>query len=128
MEKERITAATRVNEEKQNRKVYVPKVDIYETGDGMVLLVDMPGVDEKTVDVTLDRNVLTIQGRAEAEKFEGYSLAYTEYGTGDYQRAFTISDEIDRDKIEAVVKNGVLKITLHKAEQAKARKIAITAG
>ncbi|HOJ52207.1 MAG TPA: Hsp20/alpha crystallin family protein [Syntrophales bacterium] len=128
MEKERITAATRVNEEKQNRKVYVPKVDIYETGDGMVLLVDMPGVDEKTVDVTLNRNVLTIQGRAEAEKFEGYSLAYTEYGTGDYQRAFTISDEIDRDKIEAVVKNGVLKITLHKAEQAKARKIAITAG
>lgn len=123
MEKDKVTTSERVN-----RKVYVPKVDIYETGDGMVLLIDMPGVDEKSVDVTLDRNVLTIQGKVEPEQFEGYSLAYTEYATGDYQRAFTISDEIDREKIEAVVKNGVLKIKLHKAEQAKARKIAITAG
>lgn len=118
----------RINDAKTNRKVYVPKVDIYETGEGMELLVDMPGVDEKTVEVTLDRNVLTILGRVEPDKFEGYNLAYTEYGVGDYQRAFTISDEIDREKIEAVVKNGVLRITLHKAEQAKARKIAITAG
>ncbi|MCX7983201.1 MAG: Hsp20/alpha crystallin family protein [Syntrophales bacterium] len=128
MDKERLATAAQTGEGKVNRKIYVPSVDIYETGDGMVLLIDMPGVDEKSVDVTLDRNVLTIQGRVEPEKFEGYTLAYTEYGVGDYQRAFTISDEVDRDKIEAIMKNGVLKIKLHKAEQAKARKIAITTG
>jgi HSP20 family molecular chaperone IbpA len=128
MEKEKAKTATTTSLPAKNRKVYVPKVDIYETGQSMVLIVDMPGVDEKSVDVTLDRNVLSIHGRVEPEAFEGYSLAYTEYGTGDFQRAFTVSDEIDREKIEAVMKNGVLKITLHKAEQAKARKIAITAG
>lgn len=128
MERAKVATQTQTGEEKVNRKVYVPKVDIYETGDSMVLLIDMPGTDENSVEVTLDRNVLTVHGKVEQEKIEGYTLAYTEYATGDYQRAFTISDEIDRERIDAVVKNGVLKITLHKAEQAKARKIAITAG
>ena len=114
-------------ERTKNRKVFVPKVDIYETQDSMILIADMPGVDEKDVDITLEKNILTINGSVEPLQFEGYSLAYTEFDVGDYQRAFTISDEVDRDKIEATVKNGVLKITLHKAEQAKARKIAITA-
>jgi HSP20 family molecular chaperone IbpA len=63
----------------------------------------------------------------EAEALEGYTLAYTEYAPGEYQRVFTISDDIDREKIEAEIKNGVLKITLHKAPQAQARKIAINA-
>lgn len=111
-----------------SRKVYTPRVDIYETDDGLVLLVDMPGADDKSIDVTIDKNILTIYGRVEPEQLEGYSLAYTEYVAGDYQRAFTISDDIDRDKIEAEMKNGVLKITLHKAQQPQARKVAITTG
>lgn len=115
-------------ERTKNRKVFVPKVDIYETRDSIVLIADMPGVDETSVDITLEKNILTITGSVEPLHIEGYSLAYTEYDIGDYQRAFTISDEVDRNKIDAVVKNGVLKITLHKAEQAKAKKIAITAG
>lgn len=114
-------------ERTKNRKVYVPKVDIFETRDSIVLIADMPGVDETSVDITLEKNLLTITGSVEPIPLEGYSLAYTEYDVGDYQRAFTISDEVDRDKIDAAVKNGVLKITLHKAEQAKAKKIAITA-
>ena len=57
----------------------------------------------------------------------GYSLAYAEYDAGDYERAFTISDEVDRERIEATVKNGVLRVVLHKAEAVKARKIAIKA-
>jgi HSP20 family molecular chaperone IbpA len=59
--------------------------------------------------------------------FEGYSIVHAEYDVGDFERAFTISDEVDRDSIAATVKNGVLKVTLHKAEKVKARKIAITA-
>jgi HSP20 family molecular chaperone IbpA len=125
-EMQKQVAQTPVETERtKNRKVYVPKVDIYETKDTLVILADVPGVDEKSVDVTLEKNILTINGAVEAPQFEGYSLAYTEYDTGDYQRAFTISDEVDRNRIEAIVKNGVLKIVLHKAETAKARKIAI---
>lgn len=113
-------------ERTRTRKVFVPKTDIYESGDAIVLVADMPGVDEKTIDITLEKNVLTINGTVEPDDFTGYSAAYAEYDIGDYQRAFTVSNEIDRDKIEAKVKNGVLKVTLHKAEQLKARKIAIS--
>ena len=114
-------------ERTRNSKVYVPKVDIYETKEAIILVADMPGVDEKSVDVVLDKNVLTISGTAEPLSFKDYSIAYAEYDFGDYQRAFTISDEVDKDRIEATVKNGVLRLTLHKAEKVKARKIAIKA-
>jgi HSP20 family protein len=112
-------------ERTRNRKVYVPKVDIIETGETMVLYADIPGADEKSVEVTLEKNVLTIAGSVEPQEFVGRSICYAEYDIGDYERAFTISDEVDRDRIEAVVKNGVLKLTLHKAPQAEARKITV---
>jgi HSP20 family molecular chaperone IbpA len=114
-------------ERTRSRKVFLPKVDIYETKDSIVLIADMPGVDENHVDMTLEKNILTINGRVEPQGFPGYGAAYAEYDVGDYQRAFTISDEVDRDRIDARVKNGVLRVTLHKAEQVKARKIAIKA-
>lgn len=114
-------------ERTRTRKVYVPRVDIYETKDSIVLIANMPGVDEKSVDVTLEKDTLTISGSVESLSFSGYSVAYAEYDTGDYQRAFTISSEVDRNRIEAKVKNGVLRVILHKAEQVKARKIAIKA-
>ncbi|MDD5711661.1 MAG: Hsp20/alpha crystallin family protein [Smithellaceae bacterium] len=107
------------------KKVYLPKVDIYETADTIVMAADMPGVDEKSVNVMLEKNVLTIGGAVTPAEFEGYSMAYAEYDTGDFERAFTISDEVDKDGIEAVVKNGVLKVILPKASNLKARKIAI---
>lgn len=114
-------------ERTRTRKVYVPRVDIYETKDSIVLIANMPGVDEKSVDVTLEKDTLTISGSVESLSFSGHSVAYAEYDTGDYQRAFTISSEVDRNRIEAKVKNGVLRVILHKAEQVKARKIAIKA-
>jgi len=115
-------------ERTRNRRVYVPKVDIYEAKDAIVLIADMPGVDEKSVDITLEKNVLTIAGTVEPESYEDYNITYSEYGTGDYERAFTISDEVDREKIEASVKQGVLRVTLPKAEPVKAKKIAIKTG
>jgi len=114
-------------ERTRTRKVYVPKVDIYETKDAIVLLADMPGVDEKTVDITLEKNALTVKGVVEPSTVKDHSIAYAEYDTGDYERAFTISDAVDRDRIEAAVSNGVLRVTLYKAEPVKARKIAIKA-
>jgi HSP20 family molecular chaperone IbpA len=108
-------------------KVFVPRVDIRETRDAMVLIADMPGVDEKSVDVTLEKNILTITGSVRPPVCENHRIVHAEYDVGDFERAFAISDEVDRDNIAAAVKNGVLRVTLHKAEKVKARKIAITA-
>lgn len=108
-------------------RMYTPAVDIIERKDDIVVMADMPGVDEKSVDVTLEKNVLSIYGRVEPEIPDGHELIDSEYGVGDYQRTFTLSDEVDRDKIQATVKEGVLKLVLPKAEAAKARKIEVKA-
>ncbi len=123
-EAEVATSAERTRE----RRVYVPKADIYETQNDFILVADMPGVDDGSADITLEKNELTINGYVEPEQITGYSLANAEYGIDDYQRTFILSDEIDRDKIEASVKNGVLHLRLPKAPVAKARKIAVKAG
>jgi len=108
--------------------VYTPDVDIMERGDSIVVVTDMPGVDEASVDVTLEKNVLTIYGKVEPEIPENHQLSHREYGVGDYQRSFTVSDEIDRDKIQATVKNGVLRLVLPKAKMAQTTKISVKAG
>jgi len=109
------------------RRCFVPRTDIYEIGDDMYLAVDMPGVEDKSVDITLERNVLTINGYVDPIYPENYQMAYAEYNVGDYQRSFRLSDDIDRDRIEATVKDGVLRLRLPKADTAKARKIGVTA-
>lgn len=108
-------------------RVYTPDVDIIERKDDILVLADMPGVDENSVDVTLEKNLVTIYGRVQPEVPEGGTAVYVEYGIGDYERAFTLSDEIDREKIRATVKNGTLRLLLPKAEVAKTRKIQVTA-
>jgi HSP20 family protein len=108
-------------------KVYTPAVDIYETKDSVVLVADMPGVDENSLEVTLEKGTLTIYGHVEPHVPAGYSLAYAEYGIGDFQRSFAISNEIDWEHIEGTVKNGVLHLTLPKAGPAQTKKIAIKA-
>lgn len=111
----------------RNVKTFVPLVDIYENKDALFLIADMPGVDEKTVDIELEKNVLTIAGRVENGRIPGATMMYSEYEIGDYERVFTLSDEIDREKIVASVKNGVLRLELPKAEKVKPKKIAIKA-
>jgi len=77
------------------------------------------------VDITLERRVLTIRGRNAAGDPAGYRRVYDEYADGDYERVFTLSENIDRDRIEATLKDGVLHLVLPKAETAKARKIEL---
>ncbi len=110
------------------RRIYTPKVDILETEERIEILADMPGVDEASVELTLEKNVLTIYGKVEADIPERHRLAVSEYGIGDYQRQFVLSNEVDRERIEAVAKNGVLRIQLPKAATAKTRKIVVRAG
>lgn len=115
------------SERTRARKAYVPRVDIYETDDDVFAIADMPGVDDKSVEVTLEKNILTINGYVEPEQSDKYSLAYAEYEMGDYERSFKLSNEIDQEKIEATVKDGVLHLRLPKAGPAKARKISVKA-
>jgi HSP20 family molecular chaperone IbpA len=115
-------------ERTRDRLAFVPRADIYETEEAIIVVADMPGVDETTLDITLEDNVLSIDGYVEPMEPEGYSLAYAEYRVGDYQRAFTLSNQIDQDGIEAVIKDGVLRLYLPKITEARKRKIDIEAG
>ena len=105
--------------------VFVPRVDIYETKDATVLVADMPGVGSNDVEIELEENILAIRGRVKTGKREGYDLVYSEYVEGEYERLFSLSDGVDRNKIEASMKNGVLRLVLPKAEELKPKKIEV---
>jgi HSP20 family protein len=115
-------------EHTRERRLYTPAVDIIERKDDILLIADMPGVDENGLDITVDKRDLTIYGKVEAEIPANHTLVSSEYGIGDYQRAFTLSDAVDTEKIQATIKNGVLRLVLPKADAAMARKIPVTAG
>ena len=106
-------------------RCFVPRTDIYEIEDEIILALDMPGINENAFEITLEKNILNVKGYAQIEDADEYTLTLSEYETGDYERSFRVSDQIAKDKIEAVYKDGVLRLTLPKAEQAKARKIAV---
>ncbi len=108
-------------------KIFNPDVDIIERKDDIMVIADMPGIDEKSVDITLENNVLSIYGQVDWDAPGNLKLLHGEYGIGDYQRVFTLSGEVNRDKIEATVNNGILKIILPKAEAARTKKIAVKA-
>lgn len=112
-------------ERTHSRPTYIPLTDIYDRKDRLVVVADMPGVDENSLNIQLEKGVLTITGHVPELERKGYQLLYSEYDTGDYQRSFSISDEIDTDKIEAAVKNGILTLNLPRAEKVKARKIPV---
>lgn len=92
-------------------------VDIYEGKDRVVVVADMPGVTDKTVDVTVEKETLSIVGHVEAEG---------EREAREYRRSFSLTDRIGREGITAAVKHGVLTLTLPLAEEAKAKKIPVT--
>jgi HSP20 family protein len=117
-----------VTERTRDGRTYIPRVDIYTEKENLYLVADMPGADESTVSITLDKDILTIEGHVDEKTINGRKLSHAEYGIGDYFRSFTLSDEIDREKIEASMKNGVLRVYLPKAEPHKTKKIAIHAG
>lgn len=100
---------------------FIPLADIHESETEVVVLADMPGVGPDGVEVTLERNVLTIHGRVEDLRPEGHQLAYAEYEVGDYRRTFTVSERVDRDGISASMRNGVLQLTLPKVDRSPQR-------
>jgi HSP20 family protein len=108
-------------------RTFVPEVDIYETADSLWLRADMPGVDEQAIEVNLANGVLSVEGHVSLKDYENLSPVYTEYNVGNYARRFTLSNEIDTDRIAARMMNGVLELELPKAERAKPRRITVSA-
>jgi len=103
----------------------VPPVDIYEDDDQVTLFADLPGVAKENLNLQIDKDTLQIYGKVAKADGDDGAAVYTEFPAKDFYRAFTIGEEIDRDKIAASISNGVLKLTLPKAERAKPRRIEI---
>jgi len=104
---------------------FLPPVDIYEKESILVVVADMPGVDEKTVDVNFEKGILTVRGRVEEKIRENFKPIYSEYKVGNYERSFSVPEAIDIERIEASVKNGVLKITLPRSRRPDTKKIPV---
>ena len=107
---------------------YHPDVDIFETSESLWLWADMPSVDGRQLSVNLADGMLTIEGGVGVDDYKDLEPVYTEYNVGNYLRRFTISSDIDVDRIQARVGNGVLELELPKAERAKPRRIEINVG
>ncbi len=123
MEKRSESGALRVQ---NDRPRFVPSVDIEETDAAWIVTADMPGVDEKSVSATLDRDVLTLTGERETVRPEHFRPALREFVGGTFRRQFAVSGDVDRDRIAAAVHNGVLRVTLPKMAESRARKITVT--
>jgi HSP20 family protein len=107
-------------------RIYVPPTDIFETEDALMVVMEMPGVVNEHTDITVEDNVLSVTGRIDFSKYEKLQPVYTEYNIGHFRRSFSLAPSgIDEHRIAAEMKDGVLTLTLPKAERVKARKIEL---
>ena len=109
-------------------RVFLPAVDIFETPEALTLVADMPGVPKEKVILDIKDNHLVIRGEITPPMAPGETMLLQEYHTGDFQREFHLGSTIDQARIEAHMKDGVLRLLLPKAEKAKPRKIEVKVG
>jgi|GEM_PF-2257391 len=106
---------------------YSPLVDIFETREAVVVMADIPGVQQDKVELSLDNDILTIHARMEEAQPSG-TVLLEEYEKGHFMRRFSISETIDQKNIEASLNNGVLKVVLPKSAPREPKKIAVKMG
>jgi HSP20 family molecular chaperone IbpA len=104
---------------------FLPVTDIFETDQALTVVLEMPGVVKENLDVNVENDILTIEGRIDYSKYEGLSPVYTEYNVGHYVRSFQISSKIEQGEISAELKDGVMTLVLPKVAKAKPRKIKV---
>lgn len=107
--------------------VFTPPMDIFETESAITVLADMPGVRTDGLTIDLRDNVLSIEGQVADTTSPNEQPLLKEYETGSYRREFRLTNLIDQSKIDATLKDGVLRLTLPKAEAARPRKIEVRA-
>jgi len=108
-------------------RFFMPEVDIQELNDSLKLFADMPGVKQSDVEVTLNKGILTIVGTVSTDVYQKLSPLYTEYNVGNYFRQFELNEDVDAQRINASMKDGVLELTLPKSEGARPRRIEVNA-
>lgn len=109
-------------------RIWSPQVDVYEDADAIVIKTDLPGMNLEDIDIEMNNDTLTIKGERKFEdetSRDRYVRVERQYGA--FQRSFTIGVAIEADKIKAVYKNGILELTLPKAEVTKPRKVQVAA-
>ena len=107
-------------------RAFVPTTDIFETDQALTVVMEMPGVDKANLEIKIENDVLSVSGRIDFSKYEKLQPVYTEYNIGHYRRSFSLSpSRVDQNKIKAEMKDGLLTLTLPKAEQVKPRRIAV---
>jgi len=105
--------------------MFVPAADIYEAENDLTIILEMPGVEKKNVNIDVAEGVLSVEGRIDLAKYQGLQPLYTEYNIGHYSRSFRLSSKIDQNKIAAEMKDGVLSLKLPRIEEAKPRIIQV---
>ena len=106
---------------------WVPAVDIREDGEAIQLKAELPGLKQEEIDIHLDNNVLTIKGERSRENENGDGRFHrTERFYGSFSRSFSLPTTVDTEKVRAVYKDGLLEVTLPKAESSRSRKIQVS--
>ena len=121
------SAATARTETVSQAPTFLPPADIYETKDAVVMLLEMPGADPQSLNVTLDKRTLTITASSKPFAPLGSTLVHADYEDGNYERVFTLSELVDGERIDAEFKDGVLRLTLPKTTPSPAKKINVRA-
>lgn len=122
------TTASEAELDQENFGALLPPVDVYEDETGITLTADLPGVSKERLGVKVNGDNLLIEGDVSVSAPQEMELLYAEIIASSYRRSFTLSRELDASKIEANLKDGVLKLRIPKAEEAKPRRIEIKAG
>jgi HSP20 family molecular chaperone IbpA len=109
-------------------KCYAPAADVFETAHELTLLADVPGATTDQIDVRFEDGELRIHAPVGPRRKDNPSYLLEEYGVGDYYRSFRLGQEIDASKIEASLRDGVLRLHIPKAEEARPRRIEVKVG
>lgn len=117
-------------QESENRSDFAlaPDVDIFEDGEGIYVRADMPGVSKDRLDIQVNKDALTIEGEACIDMPEGMEALYADVRSTHYRRSFVLSTELDTDKVDATLKDGVLTVHIPKRAESKPRRIEVSAG
>lgn len=119
------TAQAKVSEQKASVSTLAPLADIYETKQGATLYVDLPGVSKESLDIDIDQHVLTIKGAINLDMPEKLEPTYMEVRSQQFERRFTLGEELDSSRIEANLNQGELKLFIPRSEKHKPRKIEV---
>jgi HSP20 family protein len=125
---DRRTTPETTDKQASNEPFVVPPVDVFEDDAGITLLADLPGVSRDRLGVRVDGETLVIEATASTAQPQGMQLVYGEAQYPSYRRQFTLSRELDASRIEAGLKDGVLKLSIPKMEEAKPRRIEVRVG